>query len=79
MVPESTLTSFIPLYVLAHKVTLEDKSLEKIVNERMALMQKIKSGALQDSAQPPSESDASDSPSKEKKLSEWEKRLEGMS
>ena len=40
----STLISFIPLYVLAHKVTLEDKSLENIVvDERMALMQKIKS------------------------------------
>ena len=39
----STLISFIPLYALAHKVTLEDKSLEKIVNERMAIMQKIKS------------------------------------
>ena len=39
----STLVSFVPLCVLAHKVTLEDKSLEKIVNERMALMQKIKS------------------------------------
>ena len=39
----STLISFIPLYVLAHKVNLEDKSLEKIVNERMAIMQKIKS------------------------------------
>ena len=39
----SSLISFIPLYVLAHKVTLEDKSLEKIVNERMAIMQKIKS------------------------------------
>ena len=39
----STFISFIPLYVLAHKVTLEDKSLEKIVNERMAIMQKIKS------------------------------------
>ena len=39
----STLVSFVPLYVLAHKVSLEDKSLEKIVNERMALMQKIKS------------------------------------
>ena len=39
----STLITFIPLYVLAHKVTLEDKSLENIVNERMALMQKIKS------------------------------------
>ena len=39
----STLVSFVPLCVLAHKVTLEDKSLEKIVNERMAIMQKIKS------------------------------------
>ena len=39
----STLISFIPLYVLAHKVTLKNKSLEKIVNERMAIMQKIKS------------------------------------
>ena len=39
----SILIPFIPLYVLAHKVTLEDKSLEKIVNERMAIMQKIKS------------------------------------
>ena len=39
----STLISFIPLYVLAHKVTLEDKSLKKIFNERMAIMQKIKS------------------------------------
>ena len=37
------LVSLVPLYVLAHKVTLEDKSLEKIVNERMAIMQKIKS------------------------------------
>ena len=33
----STLVSFVPLYVLAHKVTLEDKSLEKIVNERRCL------------------------------------------
>ena len=39
----SIIVSFIPLYVMAHKVTLEDKSIEKIVNERMALMQKIKS------------------------------------
>ena len=39
----STFVSFFPIYVLAHKVTLEDKSLEKIVNERMAIMQKIKS------------------------------------
>ena len=41
----SILIPFIPLYVLAHKVTLEDKSLEMIVNERMALMQKIKSSS----------------------------------
>ena len=39
----SALISFIPLYVLAHKVTLEDKSLVEIVNERKAIMQKIKS------------------------------------
>ena len=39
----SALISFIPLYVLAHKVTLEDKSLEMIVNERTAIMQKVKS------------------------------------
>ena len=32
-----------PTVIFAHKVTLEDKSLEKIVNDRMALMQKIKS------------------------------------
>jgi len=31
--------------VFAHTVTLEDKSIEKIVNERMALMQKIKSSS----------------------------------
>ena len=43
----STLISFIPLYVLAHKVTLEDKSLEEIVNNRMALMQKVKSTSSQ--------------------------------
>ena len=33
----------IPTVIFAHKVTLEDKSLEEIVNNRMALMQKIKS------------------------------------
>ncbi len=32
-----------PTVIFAHKVTLEDKSLEEIVNNRMALMQKIKS------------------------------------
>ena len=31
--------------VFAHTVTLEDKSIEKIINERMALMQKIKSSS----------------------------------
>ena len=31
--------------VFAHEVTLEDKSIEKIVNERMALMQKIKNSS----------------------------------
>ena len=31
-----------PTAIFAHKVTLEDKSLEEIVNNRMALMQKIK-------------------------------------
>tara|TARA_B100001173_G_scaffold305708_1_gene311499 strand:- start:208 stop:657 length:450 start_codon:yes stop_codon:yes gene_type:complete len=31
--------------VFAHTVTLEDKSIEKIVNERMALMQKIKNSS----------------------------------
>ena len=53
--------------------------LKKSSDEKEALMQKIKSGDVQDSAQPPSETDASDSPSEEKELSEWEKRLEGMS
>jgi len=32
-----------PASLMGHKVTLEDKSLEEIVNNRMALMQKIKS------------------------------------
>ena len=41
-------------------------------------MQKIKSGDMQDSEIPPSETDVSDDDSKEKELSEWEKRLEGM-
>ena len=31
--------------VFAHTVTLEDKSIEEIVNERMALMQKIKNSS----------------------------------
>ena len=34
---------FLPSILLAHKVTLEDKSLEEIVNKRMALMMEIKS------------------------------------
>ena len=37
------LTIFIPSILFAHKVTLEDKSLEEIVNKRMALMMEIKS------------------------------------
>ena len=32
-----------PSMILAHKVNLEDKSLEEIVNKRMALMMEIKS------------------------------------
>jgi len=32
-----------PSVIFAHKVTLEDKSLEEIVNKRMALMMEIKS------------------------------------
>ena len=32
-----------PTILMGHKVTLEDKSLEEIVNNRMALMQKVKS------------------------------------
>ena len=38
---------FSPTVIFAHKVTLEDKSLEEIVNYRMALMQKIKSTSSQ--------------------------------
>jgi len=34
---------FLPSILFAHKVTLEDKSLEEIVNKRMALMMEIKS------------------------------------
>ncbi|MDC3089583.1 cytochrome c [bacterium] len=36
-----------PTILMGHKVTLEDKSLEEIVNNRMALMQKIKSTSSQ--------------------------------
>ena len=36
---------FLPTLLYAHKVTLEDKSLEKIINLRMAKMQEIKSSS----------------------------------
>ena len=36
-----------PTISMAHKVSLEDKSLEEIVNNRMALMQKVKSTSSQ--------------------------------
>ena len=36
-----------PKILMAHKVSLEDKSLEEIVNNRMALMQKVKSTSSQ--------------------------------
>ena len=36
-----------PSIIFAHKVTLEDKSLEEIVKTRMALMQKVKSTSSQ--------------------------------
>ena len=36
-----------PTILMGHKVTLEDKSLEEIVNNRMALMQKVKSTSSQ--------------------------------
>ena len=38
---------FSPTILMAHKVSLEDKSLEEIVNNRMALMQKVKSTSSQ--------------------------------
>ena len=42
------LLSFItPTILMSHKVTLEDKSLEEIVNKRMSLMQKVKSTSSQ--------------------------------
>ena len=41
------LSLFTPTILMGHKVTLEDKSLEEIVNNRMALMQKIKSTSSQ--------------------------------
>ena len=36
-----------PTILMGHKVTLEDKSLEETVNNRMALMQKVKSTSSQ--------------------------------
>mgnify|MGYP001317153722 CR=1 FL=1 len=36
---------FIPTITFAHKVNLEDKSLEEIINKRMAKMQEIKSSS----------------------------------
>ena len=36
-----------PTILMGHKVTLEDKSLEEIVNNRMGLMQKVKSTSSQ--------------------------------
>ena len=36
-----------PTILMAHKVSLEDKSLEEIVNNRMALMQTVKSTSSQ--------------------------------
>ena len=37
--------SLIPIKAFAHKVNLEDKSLEEIINKRMAKMQEIKSSS----------------------------------
>ena len=39
--------AFFPSVIFAHKVNLEDKSLEEIVNKRMALMMEIKSTSTQ--------------------------------
>ena len=36
---------FVPTFSAAHKVSLEDKSLEEIINKRMAKMQEIKSSS----------------------------------
>ena len=41
------ITLITPNILMGHKVTLEDKSLEEIVNKRMALMQEIKSTSSQ--------------------------------
>ena len=52
--------------------------LKKSSDQKEELMQKIKSGDIQDSEKSPSETEVSNDPSEEKDLSEWEKRLEGM-
>ena len=39
------LTFVLPTFIFAHQVTLEDKSLEEIINTRMAKMQEIKSSS----------------------------------
>ena len=39
--------TLLPSVILAHKVSLEDKSLEEIVNKRMSLMMEIKSTSTQ--------------------------------
>ena len=49
--------------------------LKKSSDEKEELMQKIKSGDIDNSDEPPSETNVSE----EKDLSEWEKRLEGKS
>ena len=49
--------------------------LKKSSDEKEELMQKIKSGDIDNSDEPPSETNISE----EKELSEWEKRLEGIS
>ena len=49
--------------------------LKKSSDEKEELMQKIKSGDIDNSDEPPSETNISE----EKDLSEWEKRLEGKS
>ena len=49
--------------------------LKKSSDEKEELMQKIKSGDIDSSDEPPSETNVSE----EKDLSEWEKRLEGKS
>jgi len=41
----TVLILFLPTLIFAHQVTLEDKSLEEIINKRMAKMQEIKSSS----------------------------------